>query len=79
MLDSGELPGAIDTASLINWAGKCQRVGAETVAGIMQQARLSWADLVCGRDHTGRVNQANVDALGDYLESLGLLPTEARP
>jgi MoxR-like ATPase len=79
MLDSGELPGAIDTASLINWAGKCQRTGAETVAGIMQQARLSWADLVCGRDHTGRVNQANVDALGDYLESLGLLPVGARP
>ena len=74
MMENGELPGAVDTASLLNWAGKCQRLGTESVHTIMQQARLTWADLVCGRDHTGRVNQGNFEALQDYLESLGLLP-----
>ena len=78
MMENGELPGAVDTASLLNWAGKCQRTGTETVQNVMGQARLTWADLVCGRDHTGRVNQGNLDALEDYLESLGLLPKGAR-
>ena len=78
MMENGELPGAVDTASLLNWAGKCQRVGTETVHAVMQQARLTWVDLVCGRDHTGRVNQCNFEALQDYLESLGLLPKGKR-
>jgi len=78
MMENGELPGAVDTASLLNWAGKCQRTGTETVHAVMRQARLTWADLVCGRDHTGRVNQGNLDALQDYLESLGLLPKGVR-
>jgi len=78
MMENGELTGAVDTASLLNWAGKCQRVGTETVHAVMQQARLTWTDLVCGRDHTGRVNQGNLDALEDYLESLGILPMGAR-
>ena len=78
MLENGELPGAVDTASLLNWAGKCQRLGTESVHAIMGQARLTWADLVCGRDHIGRVNQGNLDALQDYLESLGLLPKGKR-
>ena len=78
MMENGELPGAVDTASLLNWAGKCQRTGTKTVQAVMGQARLTWADLVCGRDHTGRVNQGNLDALEDYLESLGLLPKGAR-
>jgi len=78
MMENGELPGVVDTASLLNWAGKCQRTGTETVHAVMGQARLTWTDLVCGRDHTGRVNQGNLDALEDYLESLGLLPKGAR-
>ena len=78
MMENGELPGAVDTASLLNWAGKCQRTGTETVHAVVRQARLTWADLVCGRDHAGRVNQGNLDALQDYLESLGLLPKGVR-
>lgn len=78
MMENGELPGAVDTASLLNWAGKCQRTGTKTVHAVMGQARLTWADLVCGRDHTGRVNQGNLDAIEDYLDSLGLLPKGAR-
>ena len=79
LLENGELPGAVDTASLLNWAGKCQREGVKDVTGVMRQARLTWADLVCGRDHTGRVNPANLDALQDYLESLGILPMGILP
>ena len=79
LLENGELPGAVDTASLLNWGRKCQRAGAKDVTGVMKQARLTWADLVCGRDHTGRVNPANLDALQDYLESLGILPKGSMP
>ena len=78
MLENGELSGAVDTASLLNWAAKCQRSGSKSVQDVMAQARLTWADLVCGRDHTGRVNQGNLEALEDYLESLGLLPKGKR-
>ena len=74
MMGNGELPGCIDTASLLNWGYKCVRVGAGTVDAVMQQARLTWADLVCGRDHTGQVNQGSFEALQDYLEALGKLP-----
>ena len=71
MLGNAELPGCIDTASLLNWARKCARVKAKTVGDVMKQAQLTWADLACGRDHTGRINQANFQALSDYLKSLG--------
>jgi MoxR-like ATPase len=74
MLGNAELPGCIDTASLLNWARKCARAKAKTVGDVMKQAQLTWADLACGRDHTGRVNQANFQALADYLKSLGGLP-----
>jgi len=70
----GQLPGCVDTASLLAWARKCARAKARTVESVMQQAALTWADLVCGRTHTGQVNQANFDALRDYLSSLGKLP-----
>ncbi len=74
MLGNAELPGCIDTASLLNWARKCARAKAKTVGDVMRQAQLTWADLACGRDHTGRVNQASFQALSDYLKSLGGLP-----
>ncbi len=70
---NGELPGCIDTASLVNWAHKCARTGAATAEAVMRQGRLVWADLVVGRDHTGRINEAALQALNDYLESLGIL------
>jgi MoxR-like ATPase len=71
MYANGELPGCIDTASLLNWGRKCARHGAESVEGVMRLAALSWADQVCGRDHTGRVNQGAFQALQDYLISIG--------
>lgn len=70
LMSNGELPGCIDTASLLNWGRKCARYGAGTIADVMKQARLVWADLVCGRDHTGRINDANLKAIQDYLVSL---------
>jgi nitric oxide reductase NorQ protein len=74
MMGNGELPGCIDTASLLNWGHKCVRAGVRTTDAVMQQARLTWADLVCGREHTGQVNQGNFEALEDYLKALGKLP-----
>ena len=73
LMANGEMPGSIDTASLLNWAKKCEDNTANSLETIMQQARLSWADLVCGRDHTGRINQGSFKALEDYLSSLAIL------
>jgi MoxR-like ATPase len=74
LLENGELPGCVDTASLLNWGRKVRRAGAATVQSVMAQAHLTWADLVCGREHTGRLNPGNFQAIQDYLTSLGLLP-----
>ncbi len=71
---NGELAGCIDTASLLNWARKCKRSAAASVHAVMRQGALVWADLVVGRDHTGRLNREALDALQDYLKSLGVLP-----
>ncbi len=73
MMANGELPGCIDTASLLNWARKCARSGVTTADDVMWQAQMTWADLVCGREHTGKVNQGNFKALSDYLAALGKL------
>jgi hypothetical protein len=70
---NGEIPGCVDTASLLNWAKKCEQCAASSADCIMQAAKLTWADMVCGRDHTGRVNQGAFQALEDYLSSLAIL------
>lgn len=74
LMGNGELPGCVDTASLLNWGRKCARMGGESTAAVIQAARLTWADTVCGRDHTGRVHQGSLQALQDYLDSLKALP-----
>ena len=73
MLANGELPGCVDTGSLIHWALKCSRHSAQSISEIMCDAQITWADLVCGRDHMGRINIGNFKALEDYLKSLGIL------
>ena len=73
LMSNGEMPGCVDTASLLNWAKKCACNNANSLECIMQAAKLSWADLVCGRDHTGRVHQGTFNALADYLSSLAIL------
>jgi len=73
LMANGELPGCIDTASLLNWAGKCQRSGANKPEAVMQEGGRTWADTVCGRDHTGRVNVGTWKGLVDYLIALGIL------
>jgi MoxR-like ATPase len=75
MLGNGELPGCVDTASLLNWADKCERESARTVQTIMGCARKAWADQVCGRNHIGLVNEGSFNALQDYLQTLGILDT----
>ena len=73
MLDNGELPGCVDTASLLNWAGKCERAAAASVIAVMECARRSWADQVCGRNHLGLINAGSFHALEDYLQAIGTL------
>jgi MoxR-like ATPase len=72
--ENGDLPGQIDTASLIEWGRKCVEFEARTAPQVMDMAALTWADLVCGRTHDGRVNQGHFAALRDHLEALGKLP-----
>ena len=74
LMANGEMPGCIDTGSLLNWASKCVRSNARSVESVMQAAALTWADTVCGRDHVGKVNAGNFKAIQDYLVSLGTLP-----
>jgi len=76
LMGNGELPGCIDTASLLNWARKCARYGSGTVSSVMAQASLTWGDLVCGRNHMGKVNSGSFQALQDYLVSMALLPDD---
>ena len=68
---NGDLPGLIDTASLIEWARKCVEFEAHTTTQVMDMARLTWADLVCGRTHDGRLDVGHFAALADHLEALG--------
>ena len=58
MFANGELPGCINTAHLTNWAAKIRRhkIGNDLTT-IMEQAKLVWADQVCGRDLTGKINK----------------------
>lgn len=71
--ENGDLPGQIDTASLIEWARKCVEFNATTASTVMNMAALTWADLVCGRTHDGRVDMAHFNALRDHLIALGKL------
>ncbi len=72
--ENGDLPGQIDTASLIEWGRKCVEFEARTSLQVMDMAALTWADLVCGRTPDGRVDKGHFDALRDHLDALGKLP-----
>jgi hypothetical protein len=74
MRRNGDLPGCIDTASLLMWARLCAAQRAETVAAVMALGQRVWADLACGRDHLGLVRTAKFAGLTDYLVSQGVLP-----
>jgi hypothetical protein len=79
MMENGELPGCIDTASLLNWAGKCEHREVQKIDAVMDCARLTWADQVCGRNHMGQVNTGTLKALEDYLQALDLLKDDRSP
>jgi MoxR-like ATPase len=74
MRRNGDLPGCVDTASLLQWARLCARHRAATIADVMRLGRLVWADLACGRDHLGLMRAAKYSGLTDYLVSQGTLP-----
>jgi hypothetical protein len=70
----GELPGCVDTASLLTWARLCAQGGAATVAALARTARLVWADTVCGRDHLGLTQLGKLSGLFDELAAKCTLP-----
>ena len=74
MSSNGELPGCINTAQLLNWGKKIKRqsIGHDLDA-IMTQAKLCWADQVCGRDLAGRVNKGAFEGLIDQVKALKLI------
>jgi MoxR-like ATPase len=72
--ENGDMPGQIDTASLIEWGRKCVEFSAHTGPQVMDMARLTWGDLVCGRTADGRLDRGHFDALSDHLIALGKLP-----
>ncbi len=77
--ENGDLPGQIDTASLIEWGRKCVEFEARTSMEVMDMAALTWADLVCGRTSDGRVDKGHFEALRDHLDALGTLPKGSVP
>lgn len=77
MRRNGDLPGCLDTASLLTWAQLCAAQQAATVADVMRLGRRVWADLACGRDHLGLLRAPKFAGLTDYLISQGTLPAGA--
>lgn len=67
---NGELPGALDTGSLLVWARKAAQRHATSPEDLLHLAGVTWLDQVAGREHTGAVVEANALAIGDYMESL---------
>lgn len=67
---NGELPGVVDTGSLIVWAEKATSRGVNDADGLIHLAESTWMDQVAGRDHTGAVVEANAAAIADFVRSL---------
>jgi MoxR-like ATPase len=72
MFRNTDLPGCIDTGSLLMWAKLCARRKAATLADLLAIGRLVWQDLACGRDHRGMVNAGKFEGLVDYLTKASL-------
>jgi nitric oxide reductase NorQ protein len=69
---NAELPGALDTGSLVVWAAKAHDRNANDAASLFHLARITWLDQVAGRGHDGRVIEANALAIHDLMKALGL-------
>ena len=51
MRRNADLPGCIDTGSVLTWARLCAARKAATLADMLAIGKLVWADVACGRDH----------------------------
>jgi MoxR-like ATPase len=69
---NAELPGALDTGSLVVWAAKARDRGAGDATSLYHLACITWIDQVAGRGHDGRVIEANALAIHDFMKTLGL-------
>jgi hypothetical protein len=72
MRRNADLPGCIDTGSVLTWARLCAARKAATLADVLAIGKLVWADVACGRDHLGQVNSGKFDGLVDYLSKASL-------
>jgi hypothetical protein len=72
MRRNAELPGCIDTGSVLLWARLCAARKAATLADALAIGKLVWADVACGRLSTGAINVGKFDGLVDYLRKASL-------
>jgi hypothetical protein len=72
MRRNAELPGCIDTGSVLLWARLCAARKAATLADTLAIGKLVWADMACGRLSTGAINVGKFDGLVDYLRKASL-------
>ena len=72
MRRNAELPGCIDTGSVLLWARLCAARKAATLADALTLGKLVWADVTCGRLSSGAVNTGKFDGLVDYLRKASL-------
>ena len=72
MRRNAELPGCIDTGSVLLWARLCAARKAATLADVLALGKLTWADLAVGRNTLGEINAGKFDGLVDYLRKASL-------
>lgn len=68
LYSSGELPGLLDTDSLINWGIKVKRNLHYDSTSMMEMLNITAGDQICGRDVMGNTNQGSLIGLFDALE-----------
>jgi len=66
MCQTRELRAPIDTGSMLIWAAKVQQARATKLGGLMDQAWLTWADIVCGLDPLGMINLEPFYSIADW-------------
>ena len=68
---NAELPGTLDTGSVIVWAQEAKEMTGRGMAvreALVETARLTWIPRAAGRDHTGLVDPGRAMGLEDVID-----------
>jgi hypothetical protein len=68
MCATRELRGQIDTGSMLVWAAKVQQTKAFKLGDLMDQAWLTWSDIVCGLNPLGQINLEPFRGIYDWAK-----------